>query len=170
MNKKKIIALSLGAIVALSGGIYGLTADANIFSPTEKKVVREQLLNEAQQLKQELQQSPLPKTEAEINQRIEKSNQLKQKAIQASDLGDEIGVEIIDSAKQLALDLSSGISALEDYKKALDPNNPNDVQVLQKIDDKLKLLTQIDQDYKSNKKPVEELKKQFDVVRTIKIK
>jgi len=163
-SKKKLIVISLGALLTLSLMIYGFNAAADNLTLSEKKARFDQLKNEILQERDELKKAELPTTETEIHERIQKSQRLKQKALEASKLAEEVEPPQ-DSLQKLTEDIFTSKSVLNDMKKGYS-DNP---KVLVNIERELKKLEQIEKDLKENNKSLAELRIDYEKARKNKV-
>ena len=171
-NKKiKIVAFSVCAVLAVGVGIYGFKASAGAMSFADRKAAYEKAWKEFKQEQKTFEKATLPTTEEGINERYKKGLELKQKAADVSEMGKDFRTPKApeDPKKTLEEDIEATKGILLDDMGAYDPNDSYEGKVLENMKRKLAILDQIEKDFKENKKPLEEIRKDFEVARKIKI-
>jgi len=166
-NNKKLIVVVLG--VALTIGLISY-AFADNLTLSDVKVIYENLNKEFNKEKADLENAPLPTTETGIQERIQKSEQLKQKGLQINDLGQDLPKPPVDPVKKLENDILIDKDILTNRKNTLDPNVPEEAKELRNVLDKLQRLEKIEKDYKNNVKTLEETQNAYEIESKIKVK
>lgn len=155
-NKRKLI-IALCALLVIGTGItYGLAQNSDA-----QKQRYNQIKTELQQKKEKLlRTSGGKKTPEEIESRYQEGLALKKKSLELSELAQQVNPPT--SEEEFLKELNAYKFVLEMIPKTNPDSKDKAVQQRQK-------LNQIESDYKSKKKPIEELQKELDELSKTKI-
>lgn len=164
-NKTKWLSISLCAGLAITtGGFFGY----NTYADNIPKALKfEQLKTDVENEKSKFEKMPNT-TPEEIKSVVEQGKKVKELDWEMAELQKELNPS--DSKKILEQDIMSlkGILETKSYYKTMvdDPiNGRSYAKAAEIVEQKKKDLTQLEKDFKEDKKPVDELKKEFERIR-----
>lgn len=155
--KRKLLIITLMVILILAVGFTGAMAIGVKKDDLQK--IYDEIKQSFLQEEKEFYESDSPAEE--------KGKELKQKAVELGKLEAELYPESPETV--LAKKIRISKSVLIDMKVIYNPDNPEQAKILEKIQDKINKLEEIEKDLKESKKSIEELMNEYDEVNKIKI-